>query len=140
MSADTLLSQLGGVKQTGHGRWIARCPAHSDRKASLSIRELHDGRVLVHDFAGCAVEEVLAAVGLDFDSLFPERPLYHGKPRERRPFNANDVLACLDTEALIVAIAATDIVRSGGISDNDKARVMVAASRIAAARELINGD
>jgi hypothetical protein len=62
VTAEVLLSRLDGVRQTGPDRWIARCPAHDDGRASLSLRELDDGRVLLHDFAGCAVEEVLAAV------------------------------------------------------------------------------
>ena len=45
MSADVLLSILEGVKRTGPGRWMARCPAHGDKSPSLSIRELDDGRV-----------------------------------------------------------------------------------------------
>ena len=68
MTADALLDRLDGVRPTGPGRWIAKCPAHKDGRASLSIRELDDGRVLVHDFAACAVADVLAAVGLDFDT------------------------------------------------------------------------
>jgi hypothetical protein len=30
MSTDTLLPRLEGVRRTGHGRGIARCPAHDD--------------------------------------------------------------------------------------------------------------
>ena len=54
MSADALLSRLDGVKKTGHGQWIARCPAHEDRSPSLSIAE-KDDRVLVHCHAGCYI-------------------------------------------------------------------------------------
>ena len=43
---------------TGRGRWLAKCPAHDNRKASLAIRQLDDGRILLHDFAGCHVEHV----------------------------------------------------------------------------------
>jgi hypothetical protein len=46
MSADVLLDKLDGVRPTGAGRWIAKCPAHEDRHASLSVRELDDGHVL----------------------------------------------------------------------------------------------
>jgi hypothetical protein len=71
MSADTLLSRLDGVKKTGPDRWLARCPAHEDRRASLSIREVDDGRTLVHCFALCRPEEVLAALGMDWSALPP---------------------------------------------------------------------
>ncbi len=47
MSADRLLSALDGVKRIGVDRWLTRCPAHDDRRPSLSVRELDDGRLLV---------------------------------------------------------------------------------------------
>src|SRR5580765_7266512 len=67
MTAELLLSKLDGVRSRGPDAWLARCPAHDDRRPSLSIRELPDGRLLVHDFAGCSVEDVLTALGLDLD-------------------------------------------------------------------------
>jgi putative DNA primase/helicase len=44
--------------------WIARCPAHDDRQASLSIREADEGKILVHCFAGCDQTSVIAALRL----------------------------------------------------------------------------
>ena len=76
MSIDALLDRLDGVKQTAPNRWIARCPAHDDHSPSLSIRELADGRILIHCFPGCDPSDVLAAVGLQMTALFPE-PLDH---------------------------------------------------------------
>lgn len=69
------LSALDGLRETGPGRYIAKCPAHDDRSPSLSIRVLDDGRTLVHCFASCDVTVVLAAVGLTMSDLFPDRPL-----------------------------------------------------------------
>lgn len=132
MSADALLSRLENVKRTGTDRWIARCPAHEDRRASLSIREIEDGRVLVHDFAGCSVEEVLAAAGLDMAALFPERELAFGK-RERRPFNAVDVLRCTAFEALVVATAASNIAHGTALTPVDLERLKLASARLQAA-------
>ena len=53
-----LLSRLEGVRNAGKG-YTARCPAHKDRSASLSIAEGRDGRALVKCFAGC---DMLAVV------------------------------------------------------------------------------
>jgi hypothetical protein len=39
---------------------MACCPAHDDRNPSLSVRRAPDGRVLVHCFAGCSLDAVLA--------------------------------------------------------------------------------
>lgn len=67
-AVEALLSRLAGVHPAGPGRWLALCPAHPDRKPSLSIR-LEGGRVLVHCFAGCDADAVLAAVGLSWRDL-----------------------------------------------------------------------
>ncbi len=129
MSVDSLLARLDGVRQTGPGRWIARCPAHADKRASLSIRELEDGRILVHDFAQCSVHEVLAAAGLDMTDLFPEREIQHGRP-ERRPFPAADILRCLAFEGLVVASAGAAMLAGEPLSGVDRERLMLAVSRI----------
>jgi len=133
MSAATLVDRLEGVKRLGVDRWLARCPAHDDKRASLAIRQLDDGRVLVHDFAGCSVVDVIAAVGLNFDSLFPPRPLDHRVRPERRPFPASDVLRAVDNEALIAATASSFIANGGTLADMDRARLLLAAQRISQA-------
>lgn len=132
MSAEALLAQLESFKRTGDGRWIARCPAHEDRRASLAVRELGDGRVLAHCFAGCSINEVLAAVGLEMSALFPEKITLDGKP-ERRPFPAADVLRAVSFETLIVSLAAAQLAKGKPIAGDDLARLNLAASRLQAA-------
>lgn len=134
MTADGLLAKLDGVRRTGRETWLARCPAHDDRHPSLSLRETADGRVLLHCFAGCAVAEIVAAVGLGLDDLFPARPSHRGPP-ERRPFPAADVLRAVDREALLVAIAASRLGQGGTLTADDRARLLLAAARIHAASE-----
>src|SRR5262249_26871858 len=101
MTAAALLERLRGVRRTRLGQWIARCPAHDDRRPSLSIGERDDGRVLLHCFAGCAVGDVLRTIGLDYSALFPDRAIADHIPPERRPIPAMDVLRCVAFEALI---------------------------------------
>lgn len=132
MSADILLAHLENVKRTGDGRWIARCPAHKDRRASLAVRELGDGRVLAHCFAGCSIAEVLAAVGLDIAALFPEKTYVGGKP-ERRPFPATDVLRALSFETMIVSLTAIRMAEGKPVVGDDLKRFELAATRIHAA-------
>jgi hypothetical protein len=66
-----LLDGLRNVKASG-GEWSALCPAHEDHQNSLSIAEGDDGRVLLRCFAGCTVESIVAAVGLEVRDLFPD--------------------------------------------------------------------
>lgn len=69
-SSDRVLARFRNVRCSGRG-WMARCPAHPDRNPSLSIRQEH-GRVLLHCFAGCSVEAICAAVGIEIRDLFTE--------------------------------------------------------------------
>ncbi len=129
---DNLLSHLDKVKRTGSGTYQACCPAHADRSPSLSVRELEDGRILLHCFAGCEAHEVLSSVGLDIHALFPEREIQHGKS-ERRPFPAADVLRAIGFEALVVAAAATSLLAGQAFTEVDRERLILAAQRIQAA-------
>lgn len=133
MSTQDLLSRLERVKHTGAGRWQARCPAHDDKGPSLSVRELDDGRVLVHCFAGCEVHSVLSAVGLSFDELFPARDLGHHAKREGRPFPAADILRAIAFEALVVAVAGSAMLAGEPFNAFDRDRLFLAVNRIQAA-------
>lgn len=68
MTLKQVIELISPVKRSGRG-WMAKCPAHQDRRASLSIREAED-RLLLHCFAGCAVEEVCQALGIKVRDLF----------------------------------------------------------------------
>jgi hypothetical protein len=130
MSASVLLGRLEHVRRTGAGRWIARCPSHSDKRPSLSIRELDDSRVLLHCFAGCGVEEVLNAVSLDFDALYPERALSHHKPPLKKPWRVSDVVRALEYELTIACIALGDVEQGRPVTDRDRARYGLCRTRI----------
>ena len=72
MQVREFLSYLNGVKKNGSG-WTALCPAHDDKKQSLSIDE-KDGRILLHCFAGCTTEAIVSALGLEMRDLFTDKP------------------------------------------------------------------
>lgn len=93
------------------------------------MRELDDGRVLVHCFAGCSVPSILEAVGLDFDALFPERSIEYGR-REPRPFSAIDALRCIAFEATLSAVAAANLAQGVPLRRADRLRLVRAAARI----------
>ena len=71
MDIDLLISRLDKVKNNGTGKYMACCPAHDDKSPSLSVKQADD-RVLIHCFAGCGAMDVLEAVGLDYNTLYPE--------------------------------------------------------------------
>ena len=135
MSIDVLLSRLDGVKQTGQGKYVARCPAHEDRSPSLAIKECDDGRILVHDFAGCETEDVLSAIGLTFSDIMPE-PIgsEHCYKAIKQPFDARQILATLDHESLVTVIIASDVLEHREIEKDTWDRLGVAVQRINSAR------
>jgi hypothetical protein len=67
---ERILSRLRDLKQTASG-WQARCPAHDDGRASLSLGAGTDGRALVKCHAGCTAQAVCEAVGLTVRDLMP---------------------------------------------------------------------
>jgi hypothetical protein len=77
---DRVLAHLEGVHRSGDG-WMARCSHHSDRQASLSIKEGDAGRVLLHCHAGCDTRSVVESAGLAWVDLFPPGSRERFKPR-----------------------------------------------------------
>jgi DNA primase len=132
MSADTLLARLDGVRATGSGRWIAKCPSHADGHPSLSVRELADGTVLLNCFGGCSGAAVVEAAGLTFSDLFPPRSANHGqRHRLARPaFDALAAFHAVAAEALLVAVLAEDLKAGAALKPADHERLTVAAGRI----------
>ena len=72
---ELVLPKLEAVHKVGGG-FMARCPAHDDGKASLSVSEGRDQPVVIHCHAGCDRDDILAKLGLDWADL--------SKPRESK--------------------------------------------------------
>ena len=140
---DRLLSRLEYVRRAGSG-YTAKCPAHSDRCASLSVTEAGGGKVLLHCFAGCPTADVLAAVGLTLAELFPT-PLRASTPEERKAArfgalrtNWSAALSVLALESTIAVCACETMLRGDSLDDTDRIRLHLAYDRIQAAREVLN--
>ncbi|TAN06418.1 MAG: DNA primase [Rhodanobacteraceae bacterium] len=123
-----MLSRLEGVKQTGPGRWLARCPAHQDCSPSLSIKQCDGGVILLHDFAGCGAADILAAVGLELRDLFPRDYGRHGSG-PRPDWQRDRIQAALDHEDLILEIARADLAKGKTLSADDRSRALQARDR-----------
>jgi putative DNA primase/helicase len=69
---DDVIRRFGGLSQQRWG-WKARCPAHDDRRASLSIRISDQDDLLIKCHAGCSFEDVLRAAGVCKSECYPQR-------------------------------------------------------------------
>ena len=72
MTFEEILAKLDGVRGTG-GKYTAKCPAHDDRNASLSISQADDGKILVNCFVGCKLGSIALAMGLEQSDFFPKK-------------------------------------------------------------------
>ena len=66
-----VLAQFPDARRSGDG-WKARCPAHDDRVASLSISQSEKGWLLTCP-ARCAPKVIVDKVGLSMADLFYEK-------------------------------------------------------------------
>ena len=86
MNLDHIRSRLDGVRGNGSS-FMAKCPSHSDKSPSLSVKDCGD-RIVLHCFAGCDTRDVLEAIGLSWGDLFaeslPERITPSLRVEERR--------------------------------------------------------
>lgn len=105
----------------------------------MTVRQLPDGRTLMHCFAGCETAAILDALGLTFSDLFPEPLTRESLPRTRGGIGAHEALQCLRTESAIVAITASDVASGKALSAVDADRAATAAGRIASALEAMHG-
>jgi hypothetical protein len=134
MSAlETLLSRLTKVKGK-RDSWTACCPAHEDKSPSLAVRQIDDGRILMHCFADCSIQSIMAAIGMDVGDLFPpdEKRQFYTDPMKpmKVSFYATDLMRIINFESTILQIAAFDVSEGKSLSDNDRKRVRLAHERI----------
>lgn len=78
-----LIARLLDVEETKSG-YQARCPAHEDDKASLSISRGDDGRALVFCHAGCSADQICRSLGWSLADLMPPGD-GHDVPVHREP-------------------------------------------------------
>jgi hypothetical protein len=68
---DRVLSHLDNPRSNGRDRWRSQCPSCGGRNASkLSVGIGDNDSVLLKCFAGCDVEQVAGAMGLNLTDLF----------------------------------------------------------------------
>lgn len=97
---DLVLSALGEVREV-RDHWLARCPAHDDKKPSLSVKDGTRG-VMLKCWSGCAFADIVEALGLKPSALF-HVPLSDDELARRAGLATRAVLA---HHALVVLIGA----------------------------------
>jgi hypothetical protein len=95
MTLEDLLPLLEGVKKS-KDHYLAICPAHPDKHASLSIKS-GEKWLLTRCYAGCSTSEICAALGIKVSDLA------YDKPRHLTGIHTSDDL--LDTASLFVSLS-----------------------------------
>jgi hypothetical protein len=95
---------------------------------------------LLHCFAGCPVDEIVAAVGLVLSDLFPTREIVYphtaprhgliGRPRYRRIPWA-DLFEAIEHQLLVCSLAFNDIAQGRAFSSEDAAAIGRLAGQLA---------
>ena len=97
------------ARQTGDGKWMAKCPAHDDGKASLSIAKGKKHPVILNCLAGCSTDAVLGALNLTMADVMADRDDYsawqrpkqssNGKPKTEVPIGTLPEGVSIDTSS-----------------------------------------
>lgn len=130
MKLDQLLSSLSKVRKVGPDSWVACCPAHADKSPSLTVKATPE-TILLHCFAGCAPVEILGAVGMTFDDLYPA----HDRTVKPQKLSPRAALECIAQESMLVAASGATM-RQRELTASEMARLVKATSRIQAAWEM----
>jgi hypothetical protein len=91
--------------------------------------------VLLHDFGGCEVGDVLAAIGLGLKDLF-DKPMALSFNPVRLAVPATELLELLDHEITVAVLILDGVIRLRAINERDLERLMQASARIAEARDI----
>jgi hypothetical protein len=70
------LEEAGAKPCPARRGFMAICPAHADKNASLNIDQGDGGRVILRCYAGCETKNVLESLGLTWGHLFPDGAPY----------------------------------------------------------------
>lgn len=69
MQINEILTKFENVKQMKPNSYQCKCPAHDDRKASLTITQ-GNNKILLHCHAGCKVNDILSKINLKMSDMY----------------------------------------------------------------------
>lgn len=123
MTLPEFLARLEGVRKSGRG-YVARCPSHDDRNASLSIGD-GDRGIVVRCFAGCEPRNIVAGAGVTLRDLFSE-----AAPRvNRTPLRASNSVT-REARPTVAPLSAELVERWHGALIEDEAALNYATIRL----------
>jgi hypothetical protein len=138
---DSVLARLEpfGVREQGRERWRARCPAHGGKSANTLSVGVGDGDcVLLRCWAGCDVDAVTQALGLDVGDLFPRRDAHAPEMQRRRLLSAAQALELLESVATLVVVVASDMATGKAPDEATRKALLRSAARIIYMRHEVN--
>src|SRR5215470_2499536 len=86
LTLEDLLARVKGARKTSDG-YMAQCPAHDDRVASLSFNE-REGKLLLHCHAGCEFDQIKDALHERESSS--DTPVQTSHARRRAPHDRHE--------------------------------------------------
>ena len=85
---NVFLQSFKNIKQTAPNQYICRCPAHYDKKASLSIAyNPVEDKIALHCHAGCATADILTEIGKTWADIMPAKEDEPQKPLKQWQIN-----------------------------------------------------
>lgn len=82
------LTAFKNVKQTAPNQWLCKCPAHYDKKSSLSIAyNPSEDKIALHCHAGCATADILTEAGKTWADVNPTKEDEPAKPLKHWQIN-----------------------------------------------------
>lgn len=140
MNIEDVLSRLEKVKRYNRESWVACCPAHDDKSPSLALKIGDEGRTLLKCWAGCPVESIVAAIGLNMADLMGESPQdYRGNHRRANRIPASVVLKAMAFNALVVGLYAAKMGRGEVLTEEDKTKLLALSGAFHEAVDYIAG-
>ena len=116
---EQILSQLDKVRSHGPNKWQACCPAHADRSPSFGIKLNADGQIVMNCFAGCEKSEILGALGIRMQDLFPDndewRPPANGRPMQQDDWEKDKSKLKLEMDTLETRLDMYKALLKGGV-------------------------
>ena len=73
ITASEFILHCHDVRQNGPGDYTCKCPAHADSNASLHVKQMDDGGIMLKCFAGCQWKDIVAAAGWQTSDMFPPK-------------------------------------------------------------------